>query len=357
MDTIVKSVFCKTRNCHTELFASKAAADNFISFNFTSGERDNHIPRSVYCPLCAGWHLTDTPADEDEKSPENMNVLFSLEELVNELKISFDKEHSHIWKPRLDEARTWLAQLEEDESLSTLLVEAKRQLVHYNTIVENTLKRRQKKTGIARNKLKKLADDIRRDFDAFKVAGCTSFLKPMNEWMNHPGFAMMDEKEQEEWETLYDNLADEELMERLSQAALILKTVRVGMGTLPTEQLKMLHENLSRKLEPCNGETLHSIIRNPFKREIENIYRLLKFRGTDYLDPKTGQDKTTITLQKQVEWCNRKFEEVEQTLSGEDTTDALYILQSVDERIRNFPFCKEKVMILERMVGLSRKCI
>lgn len=359
MNTIVKSVFCKTENLHTELFASKEDADNFISYHYdkVSNSTDVNRVRSVYCPVCAGWHLTDKQATDEDKSPVQINVLFSLEKLINELKTSFDHEYWHIWKPRVEEARGWLAQLEEDESLSELLVEAKRQLVHYDTTINNCARKYQKKTGMVRNRLKKVAGEVQQLMNNFKVAECAYYFREMEEWVGQPWFFAMEKKEQEEWTLLYENLGDAELMDRLIRAAVMFKTVRVGIHILPTEQLVMLHKNLSLKTEPDNGKEIHPIIRNPFKKELDNIQKQIKFRGTDYIDPKTGLDRVTVTLQKQLEWCKHKFEEVEATLSEKDTMEALYLLQSVDEHIRYIPLCKEKMKILERMVDLSRQCI
>lgn len=359
MNTISKGVFCKAEHRHTELFASKEDADNYISLNHdkVSGSTDVNHTRSVYCPECAGWHLANKPATDEDKGPLQINVLFSLERLINELKTSFDHDYWQVWKPRIEEARGWVAQLEDDESLSELLVEAKRQLVHYDTAVKNCARKYQRKTGIVRNRLKKVAGEVQQLMKNFKVAECAYYIREVEELVRQPWFFAMEKKEQEEWTMLYKNLSDEELMDRLIQASVMFKTVRVGINILPTEQLVMLHKNLSLKTEPGNGKEIHPIIRNPFRKELDNIQRQIKFRGTDYIDPKTGLDKVTVTLHKQLEWCKHKFEEVEETLSEKDTMGALYLLQSVDEHIRNIPLCKEKMKVLERMVDLSRQCI
>jgi len=355
MNIITKNVFCKKENKRIQWFATKEDSDNFI-LNIQDNTGENTL-RSVYCPLCAGWHLTDQPVAENSDANTQVNVLFNLEKLINELKTSFDHEYWYVWKPSLDEASTWVDLLAEDDSLSEFMVEAKRQLVHYHTIVTNAAKKNQRKTGIVRNRLKKELADLQQSINKLNIHACTASAERILVQIQEPWFQAMATEEQQYWNLLYDTLAEEEVMGILTQVAEMLKTVRVGISILPTEQLMVLHDKLMKKITFGEDRQIHPVILNPLKKEIDNISRQIKFRGTDYKDPKTGQDRVVVTLRKQCEYCNRKLSEVETALEEKDTMEALHILQTVDEHIRNIPLCKEKITIMNRIVTLSQQCV
>ena len=168
------------------MFSSKENADKFISFmtslNNTYDYQNDVI--STYCPLCAGWHLS--PIDENENAlvnEDSQNVLFNLEGLINELKSSVE--------PQL-----WLSVLEEDDSLSLYLVEAKRQLVHFDTIVKNKEKKIQTKTGRIKNNLTKAENTITQSINKFDIQGCLSPARQMVDFVNQKWFSVFDDEKQ-----------------------------------------------------------------------------------------------------------------------------------------------------------------
>ena len=206
MENNIKTAFCYAKRRNEKIFSSKENADKFISFmnslNNTHDSQNDVI--STYCPLCAGWHLS--PIGEIENAlvnEESLNVLFNLEGLINELKTSFEAQLWYVWQPRLEQAKKWLNVLEEDESLSLYLIEAKRQLVHFDTIVKNKEKKIQTKTGRIKNNLTRAENTITQSVNRFDIQGCLSPAIQMVDFINQKWFSVFDDEKQKHY--IYDN--------------------------------------------------------------------------------------------------------------------------------------------------------
>ena len=360
MENNIKTAFCYIKRRNEKIFSSKENAEKFISFmtslNNTYDNQNDVI--STYCPLCAGWHLS--PIDENENAlvnEDSQNVLFNLEGLVNELKTSFESQLWYVWQPRLEQAKEWVSRLEEDESLSLYLVEAKRQLVHFDSIVKNKEKKIQTKTGRIKNNLTKAENTITQSINKFDVQGCLSPAKQMVEFVNQKWFSVFDDEKQEHYILLTENLNDEYIIKILFRIATIAKSFKLGIEYIPTDQLKALCKNMKKMISQLEENEVHPLLLVPFQKEVARLEKQINHRGSNYLDEKTGLDRVLVMLQKQYDYCKRKCTEAESEIEKGDTMEALCVLQAAEESIRNIPLCKEKVDALQRIIDLTRKCI
>lgn len=313
---------------------------------------------SSYCPLCAGWHLS--AVDENENTSVNekaQNVLFSLEALINELKTSFDANLWYIWQPRIEKAKDWVKIIEEDETLSLYLVEAKRQLVHFDTIVKNKEKKIQIKTGRIKNNLTKAENIITQSINKFDVQGCLAPGRQMVEFVNQSWFSVFDNERQNHYLSLTKNLNDEEIVRMLFRIATNAKSLKLGIEYIPTDQLKAVCKNMANLINQLEEREVHPLLLAPFQKEVVRLEKQINHRGENYLDEKTGVDRVVVMLQRQYEYCNRKCTEAEAKIETGDTMEALCLLKVAEETIRNIPLCREKADALQRIVDLTRKCL
>ena len=355
-----KTIHCQTRKLNLVCFPSKADADNYIIYKqqTTGTSAENSTLNAYYCPTCAGWHLTHKLQNHSSDSDAQFNVLFKLEQLIADLKTNFEADDWQIWQPRLEESKNWISELEKDDQCSHLLVEAKRQLVHYDNMIKGKLKKHVTKTGRLKNLLNAEIRNISQCLNSYDVEKCAPHIETMsrlireNEW-----FPLLEKQLQDDCTRIIAGLSDEEVTSRLIRMGNLLKTVRVGMDMMPTDQLKALYTNLTRQMDELAPYELHQLLLHPYQSAIDHFHKKINARGTDYIDPKTGMDRWVLTQQKTCEQCRRLLDEAEDQLQDGNPLEALHVLQRVDERIRNVPLCKDKVDILQRMVALTRQCI
>ena len=360
MNSNLKMPFCYSSRKKRILFPSKEDANNYIMQQSAVNAGEGTTLHAVYCPLCAGWHVTDSPVVDDSQSlpvDGNDNILFCLEQLVNELKNGFDRSLWYLWLPRIEESKTWVAQLEDDESVSALLVEAKRQLIHFETMAKTEQHKEKTKMGRLHKGLHRAEAAVHELVSKFDMFGCAGVASQMKGLLMQPWFNVLTPDEQDSYLTLYDNLTDDALIRKLAEMAVLAKTIRVGIGYVPTDQLISLEKNLNSKIAGVEQKKVHPLLLSSIRKELANIQKQIKLRGEDFLDPKTGVDKVILTLRKQYEHTGRKLNEAETVLQSGDTAGALYLLQSVDEYVRNIPLTREKADILYRIATLTRQCI
>ena len=360
METRFKSVHCPIRKHTLICFSSKAEADHFIMYNQQTGTTgpDDKPLHAYYCPACAGWHLTHKLQSNSGNTDAPFNVLFNLEQLINDLKANFDAEQWKIWQPRLNEAQTWISRLDEEGQYGHLLVEAKRQLVHYDHIVRGKLQKFTRKTGRIRNLLNAEIKAILQCLQTYDVAECVKHIDTMTRLINeNEWFHYLEQEMQDDCNRIISNLSEDYVIQKLTQVGNLLKSVRVGSDMLPMEQLKSLHTNLNEKMSGLEPYELHPLVTKPFQHGINQFSKKIEECGSDYIDPKTGVDRRLATMQKTYGKCRRLLEDAEQKLLAEKSTEALYCLQRVDEKLRNIPLCKDKAEILQRMLDLTFRCV
>lgn len=360
MGNNIKTAFCYVKRRNEKIFSSKESADKFISFmtSLNNTYDNQNGVRSTYCPLCAGWHLS--PIGENENAlvnEDSQNVLFNLEGLINELKSSFEPQLWYVWQPRLEQAKKWLSVLEEDDSLSLYLVEAKRQLVHFDTIVKNKEKKIQTKTGRIKNNLTKAENTITQSINKFDIQGCLSLARQMVDFVNQKWFSVFDDEKQKYYIQLTENLNDESIVKMLFRIATIAKSLKLGIEYIPTDQLRALWKNMENLVSQLEEREVHPLLLAPFQKEVNRLEKQVNHRGVNYLDEKTGLDRVLVMLQKHYEYCNHKCTEAEMEIEKGDTMEALCLLQAAEETIRNIPLCREKADALQRIIDLTRKCI
>ena len=360
METRFKSVHCPIRKHTLICFSSKAEADHFILYNQQTGTTgpDDKPLHAYYCPACAGWHLTHKLQSNSGDTDAQFNVLFNLEQLINDLKANFDAEQWKIWQPRLNEAQTWISRLDEEGQYGHLLVEAKRQLVHYDHIVRGKLQKFTRKTGRIRNLLNAEIKGVSQCLQTYEVADCDRHIKMMSRLVSESEwFTQLEQEMQDDCNRIISNLSDDHVISKLSQTGNLLKTIRVGIDMLPMEQLETLYAKLSGLLNDLEPYGLHTLVVKPFQHGIDQFRKKIEGRGTGYKDPKTGVDHRLATIQKTYGRCRLLLDDVAQKLLADKPTEALYCLQRVDERLRNIPLCKDKAEILQRMLDLTFRCV
>ena len=359
MENLIRYIYCEGRKRKEKIFSSNEEANNFIAFmNAVSGTDKSADIKAVYCPVCAGWHLLHgQETDETIMDGDHKNVLFNLEALINELKQSFEASLWYIWQPRIEQAKEWIEQLEEDESFSLFLVEAKRQMVHFSTIVQNKEKKVKTKTTKIRNALTRAENIVIQSITKLKVQDCLPQAKVLDDLISQSWFAALTEEEQERYVSLSDSLNDEGTIHILYRSSALAKSARLGIDFTPTDQLKTMYVNMKKRLEELEEKNTSPLLLTPFQRELERVEKQLTLRGDNYIDEKTGLDRVVVALQKHVDFCNRKCDEAESYIEMDDTIEALTLLQAADDHIRNIPLGKEKTRMLQRIVDLTNKCI
>lgn len=355
-----KTILCPTRKLNLICFPSKADADNYIIYKqqTTDMPSEKGPMNAYYCPACAGWHLTHKLQKNNGDTDGQFNILFKLEQLINDLKSNFEVGDWEIWKTRIDESKIWVAELENDDRCRHLLVEAKRQLVHYDNMVKGKLKKHISKTGRLKNLLNTEIRSVSQKLNTYKVEECEAHVNAMsvliagNEW-----FPLLEKDFQDDCTRIISNLSDEQVITRLTHMGNLLNTVRIGVDMMPTDQLKALHANLVQKMDELAPYRLHKMVVHPFQSAIDLFQKKINARGKDYIDTKTGMDRHLLALQKIFSQCVRLLDEAESRINEGNPIEALNSLQRVDERIRNVPLCKDKIDILQRMIILTSQCL
>ena len=176
-------IFCSACHRPKMLFESQEKADNFIRYNaaeMAEDENDEYIPiRSYYCPSCGGWHVTHQVVTWKQTHINNIQeTAYKLERFVEQLKKSYSNKDWRKWEPQMEVANEWVMAIEHLSTYNNFLMEVRRQLKHYQSMITCAAIKEEK---AARREKKKLAMNLNHyDTTKLHLVDCINALMDGN---------------------------------------------------------------------------------------------------------------------------------------------------------------------------------
>lgn len=357
-------VYCNAIHRTKMLFESQEKADNFIRFNageMAEDDENEYVPiRSYYCHSCGGWHVTHHPETRKQQRLDSIQeTAYQLERFVSRLKTSYANRDWRTWSSQMDEAYTWVEKLERLPSFHNFLIEIKRQLKHYKSMMDNAAGREQKQNRKLSNQLgsvrKQLFDEIRTFMSDLDVVGVRDSGRKLCELMESPGYAFFEEHIKADCESLSVCFRNDFLYDTLVDMTCTIMHLKVHHPYMLSDELQHIINRLNGQLERLRSADVHPFILHPYTDTVLKYARILHKRGTDI--DKTGEvvDKATLTLNRFYETARRYLVDCINALMSGNRTTALMSLTAADERIKTIPISKEKVELMNMFVQVARQ--